>query len=108
MQLSYRLIFKDFLEQFPINSADFVYDVDTRTVAHHFNYARRLIHEHMEMQWEREPVGQQNIREQEPEHSILRSLPEGAEAEYNTPVIELDETLLTHLPYPGTRKQIEK
>ncbi len=60
----------------------------------------------MEMQWER--VGYQNIREQESEHLIFRGLPEGAEAEYSTPEIELDETLLTHLPYPGAHTQLEK
>jgi hypothetical protein len=62
----------------------------------------------MEMNWEQEPVGRQPILEREPQHLIDRGLPEGVEEQYNTPAVEIDETLLTHIPYPGARTQTEK
>jgi hypothetical protein len=89
-----------------MNSAAFMYDVNTRTVNQHYNFAMRLIHQHME---DGKCISyQQNIREQEPEQLVPCGLPEGVETEYNMPAIELDETLLTHLPYLGTQNTNQK
>jgi hypothetical protein len=56
LTLSYRLIFKDFVKQISISTAAFMYNIDTRTMAQSYNFARRIIHENMEMNWEQEPM----------------------------------------------------
>jgi hypothetical protein len=52
LALSFRLIFKDFVEMVPAAVAAFLYDIDPRTVAEHYNFARRCIKDHMEEIWE--------------------------------------------------------
>ncbi len=57
LALSFRLIFKELLEPVPVSNAAFHYDTDFRTAAQHYNFSRRVIHDHMENRWEAEPLG---------------------------------------------------
>jgi hypothetical protein len=54
---SFRLLFKEFVDQAPAATAAFRLDCDWRTVQQHYNFARRVIHNHMERTWMADPKG---------------------------------------------------
>lgn len=105
---TFRLLFKEFLDQVPIDTVAFMHDCDPRTVSQHYRYARLCIHGHMEALWEQNPTGRHAVHEREPEHLVARGLPAGVEPEYNTPAVEVDESLLTHIHYPGAVNQVQR
>ncbi len=44
----------------------------------------------------------------EPPHLVAQGLPPGVLREHNSPAVEIDESLLTHINYPGATTTTEK
>ncbi len=108
MTLSYRLLFNDFVGGVPMGVAAHMSRCDLSTVQKHYSFAKQCIHFHYERSWHANLLDRVALLEREPQELVDADLPEGVEPKYNSPAVEIDETVLTHIAYPGARTTTEK